>query len=397
MGRYDFDVIHDRRNTDCIKWDFGMEQKGRDDLLPLWVADMDFRLPEEVLAEVTERVRHGIFGYTNIGEDYRNIVRDWFRRRHGFTMEGTDIVVTPGVVYAIGVAIRAFTEPGDAVLVQQPVYYPFMQMIKKNGRKVVNNQLLYRDGRFEIDFADFEKKIIENNVKLFLLCSPHNPVGRVWAREELMRLAEICQRHDVYVFSDEIHADFVYPGYRHTSFFTLGETYRKKLILGTSPSKTFNMAGLQLSNIIIPDPDTRLAFRKENSVTGYSLPNVIGMTAAMAAYRNGEPWLEELLEYLQGNLSYLRDFLRDNLPQIKLIEPEGTYLVWLDFSKVADNHKELETLLMDRAKLWLDPGIIFGRETNLFERINIACPRSILEEAMRRLYEAIDDITIALS
>ncbi|MCR4652146.1 MAG: pyridoxal phosphate-dependent aminotransferase [Eubacterium sp.] len=389
MKHYDFDIIHDRRNTNCLKWDFGLEQKGREDLLPLWVADMDFRLPEEVLREIETRVQHGIFGYTNIGEEYRNAVRDWFRRRHGFTMNGNDIVITPGVVYAIAVAIRTFTKPGDAVLVQQPVYYPFMQMIKKNGRRVINNQLLYREGRYEFDFEDFEKKICEQNVKLFLLCSPHNPVGRVWTKEELMRLAEICRRHDVYVFSDEIHADFVYPGFHHTSFYSLGEAYTKKLILGTSPSKTFNMAGLQISNIIIPDPDTRLAFRQENSITGYSLPNVMGMTATMAVYQHGEPWLEELLEYLQGNLAYLRDFLREKLPQIKLVEPEGTYLVWLDFSGVSDNHKELEKILTDRAKLWLDPGIIFGRETNLFERINIACPRVILEEAMRRLEEAV--------
>ena len=389
MKHYDFDVIHDRRNTNCLKWDFGLEQKGREDLLPLWVADMDFRLPEEVLREIETRVQNGIFGYTNIGEEYRETVRDWFRRRHGFTMNGSDIVITPGVVYAIAVAIRAFTKPGDAVLVQQPVYYPFMQMIKKNGRRVINNQLLYREGRYEIDFEDFEKKIREHNVKLFLLCSPHNPVGRVWAKEELLRLAEICRRYDVYVFSDEIHADFVYPGFHHTSFYSLGEAYTKKLILGTSPSKTFNMAGLQISNIIIPDPDTRLAFRQENSITGYSLPNVMGMTATMAAYQHGEPWLEELLEYLQGNLAYLREFFREKLPQIKLVEPEGTYLVWLDFSGVSDNHKELEKILTDRAKLWLDPGIIFGRETNLFERINIACPRAILEEAMRRLEEAV--------
>ena len=389
MKHYDFDVIHDRRNTNCLKWDFGLEQKGREDLLPLWVADMDFRLPEEVLREIETRVQNGIFGYTNIGEEYRETVRDWFRRRHGFTMNGNDIVITPGVVYAIAVAIRAFTKPGDAVLVQQPVYYPFMQMIKKNGRRVINNQLLYREGRYEIDFEDFEKKIREHNVKLFLLCSPHNPVGRVWTKEELMRLAEICRQYDVYVFSDEIHADFGYPGFHHTSFYSLGEAYTKKLILGTSPSKTFNMAGLQISNIIIPDPDTRLAFRQENSITGYSLPNVIGMTATMAAYRHGEPWLEELLEYLQGNLVYLREFFREKLPQIRLVEPEGTYLVWLDFSGVSDNHKELEKILTDRAKLWLDPGIIFGRETNLFERINIACPRAILEEAMRRLEEAV--------
>ena len=389
MGTYNFDEIHDRRNTDCIKWDFGMQRKGRDDLLPLWVADMDFKLPDEVIKDISDRVQHGIFGYTDPGDKYRNTVRDWYARRHGFTIDGKDIIVTPGVVYAIALAIRAFTNPGDAVIIQQPVYYPFQETIKLNGRKVVNNQLIYRDGRYEIDFEDFEKKIIENDVKLFLFCSPHNPVGRVWTREELTRLGEICVKYDVYVFADEIHSDFVYPGHKHNSFITLDETLTKKLVLGTSASKTFNLAGLQVANIIIQAKEMFSSFARENAAAGYSQPNVLGMVATMSVYQKGEKWLDELIEYLQGNLDYVRSFLKEKLPKVKLIEPEGTYLIWLDFSEVTNDHKELEKIIVDKAKLWLDPGIIFGRETNLFERINIACPRKILEEAMEQLYEGL--------
>ncbi len=389
MGKYDFDRFIDRRNTDCIKWDFGMQRKGRDDLLPLWVADMDFRLPEEVIKDITDRVQHGVFGYTDPGDKYRNIVKEWYERRHGFTFDGEDITVTPGVVYAIAIAIRSFTEPGDAVIIQQPVYYPFSETIVLNKRKVVNNQLIYKDGHYEIDFEDFEKKIIDNNVKMFLLCSPHNPVGRVWTEAELTRLAEICDRHGVYVFADEIHSDFVYPGFKHTSFMSLAPELRKRLVLGTSPSKTFNLAGLQVANIIIPDKEMHRSFDRENEAAGYSQPNVLGMVACMSVYTKGEQWLDELLEYLKGNLDYVRDYLRENLPQVELIEPEGTYLIWLDFSKVVDNHKELEKIIVDKAKLWLDPGIIFGRETNLFERINIACPRSVLEQAMEQLSKAL--------
>jgi len=389
MGLYNFDEIHDRRNTDSIKWDFGMQRKGRDDLLPLWVADMDFRLPDEVLKDITDRVNHGIFGYTDPGDKYRNTVRDWYQRRHGFSFDGKDIVVTPGVVYAIALAIRAYTKQGDAVIIQQPVYYPFSGTIKANDRKVVNNQLILKDGHYEIDFEDFEKKIIDNDVKMFLLCNPHNPVGRVWKKDEILRLAEICKKHDVYVFADEIHSDFVYPGHKHTSFLSLPNEYSTKLILGTSSSKTFNMAGLQVSNIIIPNEEVRKAFERENDATGYSQPNALGMVATMSVYEKGEEWLDELLEYLQGNLSYVRDFLKEKLPKVKLIEPEGTYLIWLDFSEVTKDHKELEDIIVNRSKLWLDPGIIFGRETALFERINIACPRAILKQAMEQLYEGL--------
>lgn len=391
MGQYDFETYIDRRGTSCIKWDFGMERKGRDDLLPLWVADMDFKLPDEIVSDITNRASQGVFGYTDPKDDYFDAVNGWFERRHGFKVDHDWITITHGVVYGIVLAIRAFTEPGEAVMIQQPVYYPFAESVRVNKRKLVNNQLVYKDGKYEIDFDDFEKKIVEAKVKLFLLCSPHNPVGRVWSRDELIRIADICKRHDVYVFADEIHSDFVYSSFAHTSYMTLGDGYRDKLILGTSPSKTFNMAGLQVANIIIPNKDVREKFRYENMITGYSQCNAVGLEATKSVYTKGDKWVDELIEYLEGNLSFVRDFLKEKLPKVKLVEPEGTYLIWLDFSKITDSHKELEDLIVDKAHLWLDPGIIFGKETSLFERINIACPRSILKQAMEQLYDAISN------
>ena len=391
MGQYDFDTYIDRRGTSCIKWDFGMERKGRDDLLPLWVADMDFKLPDEIVSDITNRASQGVFGYTDPKADYFDAVNGWFERRHGFKVDHDWITITHGVVYGIVLAIRAFTEPGEAVMIQQPVYYPFAESVRVNKRKLVNNQLVYKDGKYEIDFDDFEKKIVEEKVKLFLLCSPHNPVGRVWSRDELIRIADICKRHDVYVFADEIHSDFIYSSFAHTSYMTLGDGYRDKLILGTSPSKTFNMAGLQVANIIIPNKDVREKFRYENMITGYSQCNAVGLEATKSVYTKGDKWVDELIEYLEGNLSFVRDFLKEKLPKVKLVEPEGTYLIWLDFSKITDSHKELEDLIVDKAHLWLDPGIIFGKETSLFERINIACPRSILKQAMEQLYDAISN------
>lgn len=390
MGKYNFDEIIDRKNTSSLKFDFGIERKGRDDLLPLWVADMDFKLPEEILSDIEKRVSHGIFGYTDPKDDYKKALKSWLHTRHGLDIEDQWNTVVPGVVYAIATTIRALTKPGDAVLIQQPVYYPFMETIKLNNRKVVNNQLVYKDNHYEIDFEDFEKKIVDEGVKLFLLCSPHNPVGRVWTQDELIRLADICLRHDVYIFADEIHSDFIYKGSTHTSLLALGEKYKKITVLGTSPSKTFNIAGLQVANVIIPDLDIRRAFQRENEAAGYSQANVLGLTATVSAYNKGGQWVDELIEYLEGNLSYVRDFLKEKLPEVKLIEPEGTYLIWLDFSGVTDNRKELAKIIVEEAKLWLDAGAIFGRETALFERINIACPRQILQKAMEQLYEAVD-------
>ncbi|WP_022779582.1 MalY/PatB family protein [Butyrivibrio sp. AE3009] len=393
MSKYDFDKIVDRRGTSCIKYDFQQERKHRDDLLPLWVADMDFPLPEEILEDLHKRVDHGIFGYTDPKEDYFEALSGWYRRRQGFEIKAEDTFVTPGIVYSIALAVRACTEEGDSVIIQEPVYYPFRSTIQQNKRKCVSSNLVFdrEKGKYFIDFEDFEQKIVDNKVKLFILCSPHNPVGRVWTRQELTRLGDICLKHDVKIFADEIHSDFVYGDNKHTSFLTLGDKYADITILGISPSKTFNIAGLQVANVISRNKELLDKFKLQNDAAGYSQGGALGMVAAISCYNKGEQWVEELLQYLQGNISYIRDFLKEKLPKIELIEPEGTYLIWLDFSKVTGDYRELKRLIEDEAKLWLDGGVIFGRESALLERINVACPRATLETAMNRLYEAFKD------
>jgi cystathionine beta-lyase len=390
---YNFDSIIDRRNTNCLKYDFMLERKKRNDLLPLWVADMDFRLPDEILSDIQNAVSHGIFGYSDVKEDYFKAVQYWFEEEFHWTVQREWLIKTPGVVFAIAQAIKAFTQEGDAVMIQQPVYYPFSECIINNHRKLVNNQLRYNDGKYTMDLEDFENKIIQEKVKLFILCSPHNPVGRVWTEAELNAIGDICLKHNVLIVSDEIHCDFTYPGHHHTIFASLKQEYSMNSITCTSPSKTFNMAGLQVSNIFIPNPELRKAFCHEVNASGYSQLNALGLVACKSAYTKGRPWLNEVKNYIEGNLSYVRSFLKEKLPEIKLVEPEGTYLIWLDCSELGINYKELEDLVIDKANLWLDGGIIFGKDTALFERINIACPRSIVEEALNRLERAIHGIS----
>ncbi len=391
IGNSRFDQVINRKNTSSLKYDFGPERKGRDDLLPLWVADMDFRLPDEVIAALKERVAHGIFGYTDPKPPYHEALAHWWQNHHGWEIDPEWNTVTPGVVYALATAVRAFTEKGDGVLIQQPVYYPFSEVIIDNQRKLVNNQLRYQNGVYSIDFADFEQKIVEHQVKLFLLCSPHNPAGRVWTREELLKMGEICIRHDVIIVSDEIHADFVYHPHKHIPFASLSAELADHVVVCTSPSKTFNLAGLQIANILIPSETLRRRFRHENAAAGYSQGNALGMFACQQVYEKGEAWYQELLGYLQENLTFVREFLQNRIPEIKLVEPEGTYLIWLDCSGLTDSYKELEQLFVEEARLWVDAGKIFGAETALFERINIACPRSILEQALFQLETAVEN------
>jgi len=387
--QYDFDIIIDRRNTDSIKYDFAARRGKPEDVLPLWVADMDFRTPPCVIDALVEKSRHGIFGYSNTREDYFEALHGWFSRHFDWNVKPEWLVKTPGVVFAICAAIRAFTDKGDAVIVQEPVYYPIPGSVRANGRKLVVNQLVYSEGRYTIDFKDFEDKIVRNRVKLFILCSPHNPVGRVWTREELIRLGDICAKHGVLVVSDEIHQDFTYPGYRQMVFSDLKPEYSEITITCTAPTKTFNLAGLQISNIFIPNRDLRRKFRDEVAASGYGEPSIMGIVACRAAYTCGEEWLNELKEYLLGNLDFLRNFLRQKLPMIKLVEPEGTYLVWLDFSALGLDDKELDDFITNQAGLWLNPGTIFGAGGEGFQRINIACPRAILEKALIQLEQAI--------
>ncbi len=390
--KYNFDEIIDRRGTDCLKYDFGMKRKGRDDLLPMWVADMDFRLPEKILAELHKRVDHGIFGYTDPLDDYFDALNHWYSTRYGFTVDPEWVTLGACLVYAIHVSIQAFTAPGDGVMVMQPVYYPFSEAVRNNGRRLVNCQLRYEDGRYSIDFEALERKLREEKVKALIFCSPHNPVGRVWTEEEVVKVADLCLANDVILMVDEIHSDFIFPGHSFFSCMRLDEKYRKNLAFYSSPGKTFNIAGLQSASIIIPDETLRAKYRQANRSAGYSQANVMGQAGLIACYNLGADWVDELVAYIYGNVQYAKAFIAENLPRARVVDPEGTYLLWVDFSGYGISSEELEHRILDKAKLWLDAGAIFGPETALFERFNLAAPRSVVEEAMRRLKLAFEDI-----
>jgi hypothetical protein len=389
---YDFDKIIDRHGTNCLKFDFAKERGKNGDELSLWVADMDFQVAKPITDALQAQVNHGIYGYTEVKSDYFDIVKNWFRDNFDWEIKKGSLVKTPGVVYAIAMAVKAFTKEGEAVIIQQPVYYPFSEMIIANNRKLVNSPLVLKDGRYEIDFEDFEKKIVENNVKLFILCSPHNPVGRVWSVEELKRIGDICIKHDVVIFSDEIHADFVYEPNKHHVFASLGESYAANSVIATAPSKSFNIAGLQVSNIFIGNKKLRDAFRNEIVKSGYSQLNTMGLAAARAAYESGKEWLDEVRAYIKDNLIFFRDYLKENIGELSLIEPEGTYLVWVDFRKLGLSEKQREDLIVNKAKLWIDSGAMFGVDGEGFERFNIACTREYLKMALDSLAKAIKDL-----
>ncbi|MCD8010187.1 MAG: pyridoxal phosphate-dependent aminotransferase [Lachnospiraceae bacterium] len=387
-----FDEFVERRHTDSLKYDFAVRRGKPAEVLPLWVADMYFPTSSRVLDAVEARVRHGIFGYTEPTESYFEALTGWMQRRHGWKADPRWVVKTPGVVFALAMAVKAYTKPGEAVLMQQPVYYPFSEVIEDNDRRVVSSDLVRdEDGRYRMDFDDFEEKIRENQIRLFLLCSPHNPVGRVWEEWELLRVGEICLRHGVTVVSDEIHEDFVFGGHRHLVFASLREEFRDISVTCTSPGKTFNLAGLQVSNIFIPDATRRRAFRRQVNAAGYSQMNTLGLTACEAAYRYGDIWYEAMLRYVEANMTYVRSFAEENLPGVKTYVPEGTYLMWLDFRGLGLTEAEREELIVRRAGLWLDSGAIFGAAGEGYERINAACPRSVLEEALGRLARALAD------
>ena len=384
-----FDEIIERRNTDSLKYDFAARRGMPEGLLPLWVADMDFRTPPCVVEALVNKSRHGIFGYSESRGDYFEALQGWFARHFGWRVQPEWLVKTPGVVFAICAAIRALTNEGDAVLIQQPVYYPFTESIIANKRGLVVNELAYSDGGYHIDFEDFERKIVQHDVKMFILCSPHNPVGRVWTKDELTRLGDICVKHGVLIISDEIHADFVYPGFAHTVFASLKPEFADITVTCTAPTKTFNLAGLQISNIFIANRRYRALIRQEIMRFGYSQLSVMGIEACKAAYKKGEEWLEELKIYLAENLNFLRGFIHSRIPVIRLVEPEGTYLVWLDCSGVGLDDEALDKLIVHRAKLWLDGGPMFGQGGSGFQRINIACPRALLKQALEHLETAI--------
>lgn len=387
--KYDFDLEISRSNTNSLKYDFAVGRGYPEDVLPLWVADMDFPTAEPILDALHKAVSHGIFGYSEVKNEYYKAVSGWFKKHFGWEPKSDWLVKTPGVVFALAMTIRAMTEPGDSVLIQTPVYYPFYSVVRDNDRNLVENELLYKDGHYEIDFDDFEAKIIDNRVKLFILCSPHNPVGRVWAKAELQKMGAICQKYGVIVASDEIHCDFTLPGHPHTVFSAACPELAEHTIVCTAPSKTFNLAGLQVSNIWIANDDVRRKFLKEMDRAGYSQLNSLGLVAAQAAYENGEEWLLQCKRYLQRNLDFLRVFLKDRLPEIKLVEPDGTYFAWLDCSELGLNYKELKDLIVSKARLWLDDGYIFGKKSFRFQRVVLALPQKRLAQALDQLEAAV--------
>ena len=386
--QYDFDTPIDRTHTWSIKHDFKKENGKADDILPLWVADMDFRSPDSVVEALKKAVDHGIFGYSRADESYFDAVAAWYQKRHHLTLQPEWMTCTPGIVFALSIAVRAFTQEGDAVLIQPPVYHPFSRAILRNKRTLVENPLVLKDGHYEMDLEDLEQKVLDEHVKLMILCNPHNPVGRVWTREELTALADICLRHHVYVISDEIHGDFVWQGHEQTPYASISEEACLHSMMCTAPSKTFNLAGMATSNLFIPDPEMRRKFRSELLDVGQENMNRLGLFACRAAYEGGGEWLDQLIGYLAGNLALVRDFCKNRVPQIQLVEPEGTYLALLDCRELGMTDDELMAFFSDEAKVWLDPGTHSGEQGSGFMRFNLGSSRSVIAQALDQIEAA---------
>jgi cystathionine beta-lyase len=396
------DEVIDRRGTNSLKWEFIQHEEdplrwehtdrffGEDRMLPMWVADMDFRCPEPVVEALVARAQNGIYGYTWPTDTFYQSVVGWMARRHRWEIAPHWICITPGVVPALNMLVRTFISPGDKVLIQPPVYYPFYSAVENNGGEVVTNPLVYEGGRYYMDYVDLAEKVKDPGVKMAILCSPHNPVGRVWTKDELLHFGDICIKNNVLVVSDEIHGDLVYKGHRFTPFAKISHEFAQHSIVCTAPSKTFNLAGLLTSSIVIPNDDLRARFEQTLQSNGLVLASSFGVVALQAAYDHGEEWLEQVLTYLQANLKYLKAYVSRHVPQIRVVEPEATYLVWLDCRRLGLDRLALERLMREEARVYLDEGSIFGPEGEGFERINIACPRSILAEGLDRIRKAID-------
>lgn len=394
--KYNFDEVIDRRGTNALKWEPELIEKlmgvKGEDLLPMWVADMDFRCPKVLIESLKKRAEHGIFGYSMPLDEYYSAINYWYSKRYGWEIKSEWIINSPGIVPALNFIIRALTEPRDKVIIQQPVYYPFKSSIENNDRVVINNSLINKEGKYVIDYEDFEQKAKDSECKLLILCSPHNPVGRVWEKEELKKLGEICNRYNVIVVADEIHSDLILSGNKHTTYGALGKEFENNSIICTAPSKTFNLAALQISNIIIPNKEIRDKVEKEyvKSFMMTPLPNIFAIDAIHSVYsEEGEEWLEQLLTYLDGNADFIGDFVKENMLNVRYTKPEGTYLAWLDFREVECDYKELERKISEEAKVVLDGGSMFGTKGRGFIRINYACPRSILEEGLIRIKNTI--------
>ena len=403
---WDLEKDFDRTGTNSIKWEFVVEDgaikewdqthssHGDERVLPLWVADMDFPAAPPIQAAIRKRAEHGVFGYASKGASYLSAVAGWMQRRHGFTVEPEWIVPTPGVVPGLHLCVRRFTKPGDKVLIQPPVYHPFAHAINNNQRIVAPNPLVLENGGYYMDFEGLEQTCKDPAVKLAILCSPHNPVGRVWSRDELTRFAEICTQNEVLVISDEIHADLIMPGHEFVSYATLDPELCKNLIVGTAPSKTFNLAGLQTANLLIANPELREGLRAEMAATGLYTMNPFGIVATEAAYNEGEAWLDNVIGHIASNLDLLEAFVTEYIPVLRVIRPQGTYLAWVDCRGLGPDAQALNSLMMDKARIYLDRGDVFGSEGEGFMRFNVACSRALLEEALTRVRHEVNQLNI---
>ena len=384
--KYNFDEIIPRRNTNSVKWD----EAAQDDIIPLWVADMDFRVLPQITEALRQRVDHGVFGYTHVPDSYYESVIRWFKDRHGLQgVKQSDIIYTSGVVPAISAIVRGLTLPGDKVLVQTPVYNCFFSSIRNQGCLVEENHLVYKNNTYVVDWDDFERKCADSRVRIFLLCNPHNPAGRVWKKEELQRMGEICQKHDVFVISDEIHCELVMPGNEYTPFASLSDDFLKNSATCVAPTKAFNIAGLQIANIIVKDRNKRERIDRAINIHEVCDVNPFGVIATEAAYtEEGAEWLRQLNTYLFANYRFLCDFFSKHFPSLEVVKLEGTYLVWVDCSSLGKSSTEIVNNLY-RHGVWMNDGVMYGENQGAFIRINIACPRKILEEGLLRMEKAL--------
>jgi cystathionine beta-lyase len=386
--KYDFDRVINRRNTGSVKWDECGKLFGNEDILPLWVADMDFESPPAVKEALLRRAEQGLYGYSVNDSSYQDAIISWFGRRHDWALKPEWIVDSPGVVLSLGLCVELFSHPGDQVIIQTPVYHPFYEVIAMNGREVARNPLLLQDGRYEMDYEQLEE-LMKNGASLLILCSPHNPVGRLWRKEELLRLGELCLRYGVTVISDGIHCDMEFEGHKYISFAALSPELAEITLTALSVTKTFNLPGLQTSFIVASNPVMRRKFKKRLDALGLNNPGYFAADVVKAAYNESEDWLEELIQYIAGNVEYATAYLKKHLPQISVIRPEGTYLLWIDCQALKLDVPGLKKLMYQEAKIAFNEGSMFGSEGQGYLRINLACPRTTLEEALKRFCTAV--------
>lgn len=390
--KFNFDEIIDRKNSNCIKYD-AMKQfiNANEDAIPMWVADMDFKAASCITEAIQKKLDHGVFGYGIKPPAFYNSITNWIKKRHDWKIENEWISFSPGVVAGFTIAIQQFTKPGDKIIIQPPVYFPFSYSINDTGRQLVNNPLKLENGRLQIDFADLEKKITPE-VKMLLLCNPHNPGGSVWKKEELKKLSEICIKNNILVVSDEIHADVVFAPNKHIPYASISEEAAQQSITVMSHSKTFNVAGLTTSYVIIPNKHLLLDYNRALNIPHLGMGNIFGTEVLIAAYQKGEDWLEQLLSYLDKNTEFVVDFFKNKLPEFEVIIPESTFLIWIDCRKMGWNAEEITDFFFNKANVAVNEGSIFGSGGEGFIRLNVGCPLSIVEKALNQIKEAYDKL-----